>query len=160
MTNYRKEVKKYLTDLRKKGWQPGGGSAAALAFCLGVSLLIKSIRHSQQSGAGKEKIKQLISLSNKVFPCIDRDGKYFSELIASKGKKREYNLKRTEKLTAEIIAAAQTASKLAKEAEPDIKKSIQSDFCLGQKFIEIAVLGVKLNSQANLKYFGSCKDNR
>jgi len=149
-------MKNYLDDLSKKGYQPGGGSAGALAFCLGASLVIKSIQHTlkKDTPAGeknrlKKRLANFLALKNKVYPWIDKDGEYFSGALKSKGAKRRQKLKEAERLTRGLAQAARRAFSLTKEIESDIRKSIKSDFSLGVEFIKISELSASFNLEAN-----------
>lgn len=157
-TNYRQSIKHYLDDLSQKGYQPGGGSAGALAFCLGASLLIKSIRHSiKKSTTGRKKnklenrLRKLIFLKKKVFPYIDKDGELFLKFMRSKRSRKPKDLDKMINLIKNIIRASREAFFLAKEIESDIKKGIKSDFCLGLEFIKISELSALLNLEENKK---------
>ncbi len=158
--NYRKSMKKYLNDLSRKGLAPGGGSAGALAFCLGISLLVKSVRHSLRKNISLKKknklencVIKLLGLKQKAYPYIDKDGQIFSAIIKSKGVRREKKLEQGEDLINELIQFAHGAFSLAKEVESDIKSSIKSDFFLGIEFVKVSELSAQLNLEANKKMF-------
>ncbi len=160
-TNYCKEIKNYLDDLGKRGYQPGGGSAGALAFCLGVSLIIKSIRHSNNENtveARKNKLDKrldrLAVLKKRVYSYIDKDGEIFSKIMESKGSKKQKELEKGKDLIKSLAQSARQAFSLAKGVESDIKKSIKSDFYLGLEFIKVSQLSAAVNWEANKKMFG------
>lgn len=160
-TNYRKEFKNYLDDLSQKGYQPGGGSAGALAFCLGVSLLVKAIRHTLGSKARERREKKLklclanfIDLKKQIYPYIDKDGEIFSKMIGGNQKNRARNLKQGSDLIKSLGRSACKVFSLAKGIESDIKKSIKSDFDLGLELVRVSALSAIFNLEANQKIFG------
>lgn len=161
MKDYRTKFKPYLDDLEKKGLGPGGGSTGALAFCLGCSLIIKSIRHSLDKNINKikankfkKRIKKLIFLKKKTYPYIDKDGELFSKMIKTKGDERKKYLKEVTVLLKDLAQSSQKAFLLAKGVDFDIKKSIKSDFYLGISFIKISGESAAYNLEANSKISG------
>ncbi|MCF7874449.1 MAG: cyclodeaminase/cyclohydrolase family protein [Candidatus Omnitrophica bacterium] len=154
--NYRKQIKPYLDDLAKKRLAPGGGSAGALAFCLGCSLIAKSINHTKNKEMPKVKERKLtnrldkiLNLKKKVYPYIDRDGRLFSQMIKSGGQERQRYLKEMTCLLKDLAQSSDTVISLAKELDFDIKKSIKSDFYLGLQFIRVSLESVIFNLEAN-----------
>lgn len=159
-TNYREGVKGYLNDLSQKGCQPGGGSAGALAFCLGVSLVAKSIRHTlakeipnARKDRLKKKLEELLTFEKIIYPYIDKDGEIFSDIIHSKGEKKKENLALGNSLLQTLADVSEKAFFLAKGLESDIKKMIKSDFFLGIEFIKISQNSALLNLKANKDIF-------
>ncbi|MFO8052787.1 MAG: cyclodeaminase/cyclohydrolase family protein [Candidatus Omnitrophota bacterium] len=164
-TNYRNKIKPYLDDLEKKGLGPGGGSAGALAFCLGCSLIVKSINHSKTKNISKLKKNKLnnrlikiIDFKKKVYPFIDQDGQLFSKMIKSEGQERKKYLKKVTQLLKILARSSYKVFLLAKELDFDIKRSIKSDFNLGLEFIKLSLLSAIFNLEDNNKMFGR-KDN-
>jgi formiminotetrahydrofolate cyclodeaminase len=154
--NYRKQIKPYLDDLAKKRLAPGGGSAGALAFCLGCSLIAKSINHTKSKGMPKIKERKLtnrldkvLSFKKKVYPYIDQDGQFFSQMIKSRGPERRRHLKEITRLLKDLAQSSDTVISLAKELDFDIKKSIKSDFYLGLQFIKVSLESAIFNLEAN-----------
>lgn len=161
MKNYRIKIKPYLDDLAKKGLGPGGGSTGALAFCLGSSLIIKSIRHSLNKNINKTKenklqnrIKKLTFLKKKIYSYIDKDRELFSKTVKAQGAKRKKYLEEITVLLKDLADSSQEAFSLAKEVDFDIKNSIKSDFYLGISFIRISMESVVYNLEANRKISG------
>ncbi|MCF7873816.1 MAG: cyclodeaminase/cyclohydrolase family protein [Candidatus Omnitrophica bacterium] len=165
MTNYRNKIKPYLDDLEKKGVGLGGGSAGALAFCLGCSLVAKSINHTKSKDISKLKKNKLDNrlvkvkeLKKKIYPYIDQDGQLFAKMIKNKGKERKKYLKKVNHLLKTLARSSYKVFLLAKELDFDIKKGIKSDFNLGINFIKIAMKSATYNLDANNKISGK-KDN-
>lgn len=164
-TDYRIKIKPYLDDLEKKRLGPGGGSTGALSFCLGCSLIAKSINHSKSKKISKIKknklnnrLDRVLSFKRKIYPYIDQDGKLFSKMIKSKGRLREKYLKEVNQLLKDLAQSSYKLFLLAKALDFDIKKSIKSDFYLGLKFIIISMESAIFNLAANSKMTG--KENR
>jgi len=160
MKSYKEEFKSYLKDLGARKPAPGGGSAACLMFCVGVSLIEKAAGYSvvlkpkdSRQSAQNKKLKKILTslgaLKRKVYPYIDKDGQVFEKVMASKGKKRLGFVKKSNLILTSTISAAQSVFLLAKEAKSGIKSNIISDFGIGLDFIKSAVKGCKSNLKAN-----------
>lgn len=164
-TNYRNKIKPYLDDLEKKGLGLGGGSTGALAFCLGCSLIIKSINHTKTKNSSKVKKNKLnnrlikiVKFKKEIYPYIDKDGQLFSKMIKSKGQNREKYFKKVTHLLKTLARSSYKVFLLAKELDFDIKKGIKSDFNLGLEFIKLSLLSAIFNLEDNSKISGK-KDN-
>jgi len=153
MEKYRGKFKKYLNDLAKAKPAPGGGSAAALVFSIGLSLIEKAINFSSPTKFKKE-LKKLQALNKKLYPIIDQDGVIFAKIISCKGEKRLQFICKSENLIISLGQGSIKVFSLAKEIESGIKKSIISDFRLGLECAKIALLSCVLNLEANQKMFG------
>ncbi len=165
MKKYRAEFKPYLDDLGKKGLAPGGGSAGALSFCLGCSLIIKAIEHSKNKDQGKvyknklnNRLRKISDFKKKVYPYIDKDGELFIKMIKAKGAQKKKYEKKVSNLLKDLADSSQKVFLLAKALDFDIKKSIKSDFYLGLKFIIISTESAIFNLAANSKMTG--KENQ
>ncbi|MCF7886815.1 MAG: cyclodeaminase/cyclohydrolase family protein [Candidatus Omnitrophica bacterium] len=165
MKNYRQKIKPYLDDLTKKGLGLGGGSAGALAFCLGCSLIIKSINHTKTKNISKIKknklnnrLVKITKFEKEIYPYIDKDNQLFSKMIKNKGQDREKYLKKVIHLLKTLARSSYKVFLLAKELDFDIKKGIKSDFNLGLEFIKISLLSTIFNLEANNKISGK-RDN-
>ncbi len=160
MKKYRLNFKTYLNDLAKKNPSPGGGSAVCLAFCLGLSLIEKAINYS--SGKNKQlksaKLKLKV-LRREVYSLIDQDAYLFAKIMASSGPKRRGLIKKSEQMIVNLARSCEAAFLLAKPIESGIKKSIISDFSIGQELIKVALLGCVLNLEANAVMFGKKNKN-
>lgn len=161
MENYRQKIKPYLDDLTKKGLGLGGGSAGALAFCLGCSLIIKSINHTQTKNNSKIKknklnnrLDKITKFKKEIYPYIDKDGQLFSKMVKSKGQGRKKYLKEVTHLLKTLAKSSYKVFLLAKELDFDIKKGIKSDFNLGLEFIKLSLLSTIFNLEDNSKISG------
>lgn len=153
MKHYRTSFKKYLDDLGKPKPSPGGGSAVALIFCTGISLIEKAINFSSPVKF-KKQLKKLQALGKKIYPNIDKDSLIFAKIMSSKAAKRAQFIKQSESLVIDLGQRALEVFSLAKEVKSGIKKSIISDFNIGLECARIALLGCVLNLEANEKMFG------
>ena len=153
MKSYRSSFKKYLDDLGKPKPAPGGGSAVALIFCTGISLIEKAINFSSPEEF-KKQLKELKTLGKKIYLNIDNDSIIFAKIMSSKAIKRNQFIKQGEKLIVDLGKASLRVFSLAKEIESGIKKSIISDFNIGLECAKVALLGCILNLEANEKMFG------
>jgi len=154
-------MKPYLDGLEQKGFAPGGGSAGALAFCLGCSLIAKSINHSKAKNIAKYQKDKLnnclrkISIRKKdIYPFIDRDGELFSKMIKSKGEARQKYLKEVNRLLMALAESSYEVFLLAKGIDSDIKRNIKSDFNLGLEFVKLAMLSALYNLETNSELSG------
>ena len=155
MKSYGPKFKAYLSDLGKRIPAPGGGSAICLSFCLGVSLIEKTIQYSfNKKSIRTRHLNKLEKLKKKIHPYIDLDGKIFKRLISSRGTKRSQLLKKSEKIVIDTAKASWEAISLAKKVESGIKKGIISDFFIGSELIKVSLMGCILNLEANSKIFG------
>ncbi|MDD5195223.1 MAG: cyclodeaminase/cyclohydrolase family protein [Candidatus Omnitrophica bacterium] len=160
MKKYRTKFKTYFDDLAAKKPAPGGGSAACLIFCLGVSLLEKAIRYSLTGEKitifyrTKEVLAKLSALQKKIALYIDLDGEIFENIMRSKGRQRVLLLKKSEQLIVETAKACYGAFLLAKGVESGIKKGISSDFFIGKESLSFSLKGCIYNLEANKNIFG------
>ena len=170
MSEYQLKFKAYLKSLGSRVPSPGGGSALALVFCLGVSLVEKALNFSlklknpqitqkQTNKLIKAKINKLIKMRGKVSAYIDLDGELFSKIMINQGKKRENYLLLSEKLIVELADQAIVLRKLSKEMEFAIKSGIMSDFHIGIDCARIVLSGCILNLEANKKLFKTKNKN-
>ncbi|MCK4912336.1 MAG: cyclodeaminase/cyclohydrolase family protein [Candidatus Omnitrophica bacterium] len=153
MKCYRSSFKKYLDDLGKRKPAPGGGSAVALIFCTGISLIEKAIRYSSLDKF-KKQLEKLQILKKKIYLNIDKDSLIFAKIMSSKGTKRAQLVKQGESLIVDLGQTSLKVFSLAKEIESGIKKNIISDFNIGLECAKVSLLGSILNLEANEKMFG------
>lgn len=151
--SYRTGFKKYLDDLGKPKPSPGGGSSVALIFCIGISLIEKSINFSAPQRFKKE-LEKLRSLSRKAYLAIDEDSVLFAKIMNSPKARRAQFIKQSESLVVGLGRSCLEVFSLAKEIESGIKKSIISDFNIGLECARITLRGCVLNLEANQKMFG------
>lgn len=150
MTNYRKDFKNYLNDLAVKKPSPGGGSVAALAFCLGTSLMEKSLRYSSKNYRNlNDKLKRLRELRLSISKFIDLDGDIFGKVMRAKGKQRKFYLKKSDAIIRRTAAGCRQVISLAKTLEAGVKNCIISDFRLGRELIALALIACDENRKAN-----------
>jgi formiminotetrahydrofolate cyclodeaminase len=152
MKLYKKNFNEYLDELGKKTPHPGGGSGAALVFCLGVSLIQMSIAYSIPRPFRINKTLRL--MRKKIFPFIDRDGQVFAKVVKSKNKseKRKW-LGSAQKLTFEVGEYCHKLFLVARSVRGKIKSSIESDFYIGLKLAESALYSSIKNLEANQRMF-------
>ena len=151
---YQKIFKGYLNDLSRKKPSPGGGSAAALSACIGISLIEKAINYSAKDKKFLKETKLLNSLRNKALICVDSDGEIFEKVMQSKGKKRLLFLSKSNALVVDLGNICVRVSCLAKKVESGIKKSIISDFYTGLNFIRVSLKACIYNLKDNSKILG------
>lgn len=155
MDSYGPRFKSYLSDLSKRIPAPGGGSAICLSFCLGISLIEKTIQYSFNKKHIRTKhLNRFERLKKRVYPYIDLDGRIFKRLMSAKLSKRKELLKRSEKIVVDTAKASWEAISLAKKVESGIKKGIISDFYIGSELIKVSLMGCILNLEANSEIFG------
>jgi formiminotetrahydrofolate cyclodeaminase len=154
MIKYRNHFKKYINDLAAKKPSPGGGSVAALTFCLGVSLIEKALRYSAINRDSFDlPLKRFKILRAGAFRFIDLDGDLFEKVMRAKGKNRALYLKKSERIVTMTADYCRKAIALAKRVEPGIKKGIISDFHIGRELVSLSLNGCILNIQANASMF-------
>ena len=163
MVNYRKNFRKYLDDLARGKPSPGGGSAACVVFCFGVSLIEKSIVYSLSKSRDNDKLtktlKRIRLLRKNVYSCIDKDGYIFEKIIQNRGEKRAYFITKSEEIIVDVANNCKIAFSLAKGIESGIKKSIFSDFEIGLEFIKSCLFGCLSNLEANRIIFKTRNKN-
>lgn len=155
MSSYSNRFRDYINDLAKRQPAPGGGSVLSLAFCIGNSLIEKSLLYSYAKRADKpiRTLTNLRLLRNKIFRYIDLDGELFEKILREKDRARAYYLKQSEKILIDLGKSAIRASLLARGVENAIKKSIISDFSIGTELIRVSLMGCTLNLEANAFLF-------
>lgn len=159
MKQYAGRFTTYLTDLAAKKPAPGGGSVICLAFCLGVSLIEKAVNYSAVNISNIERVLKILNKNKKhIQPYIDLDGEYFEQIFKHKGARRNYFLKKSEKIIVDTGKACLDIFSLTQEIETLIKKSISSDFYIGLDLLKIALNGCIANLEANENIFG--RDNK
>ena len=121
MKEYRQEFKEYLEDIAKKTPHPGGGSCAALNFCMGISLIRMALTYS---GVMSSKLtSELEELNREVFPFIDEDGNLFALLVKAKDELTKNGLlQKVQALTVTIGNNCGKIERLAGEINAKVKK--------------------------------------
>ncbi|MDD3296172.1 MAG: cyclodeaminase/cyclohydrolase family protein [Candidatus Omnitrophica bacterium] len=165
MKGYKRYFKTYLSGLASLKPSPGGGSVAALAFCLGTALIEKALVFScpknPATPALKKKnkkitarIKKIRSLSGKPYHYIDEDGDIFEQIMSFQGAKKKRYVDKSQNLIADLGSRCRKIFFITQEVEIGVKKCIISDFILGLDLVKLALKGCVLNLEANKKMFG------
>jgi hypothetical protein len=146
MFNYKNKFYQYLKDLAAKQTAPGGGSAGALGFCLGLSLIQKALKYSD----GPDDIISLLGKAqNKYMNLIDLDAELFAKAMRVRGQQRRDIFRRLDSLTLELADSCASILLEIKPLASEIKPIIKNDFCLGISFIKIALTTAVENLTAN-----------
>ncbi|MFA5008339.1 MAG: cyclodeaminase/cyclohydrolase family protein [Candidatus Omnitrophota bacterium] len=152
---YQKNFKSYLSDLSRRKPSPGGGSAAALALCIGISLIEKAINYSSETIIKhNEEIRILNNLKAKTLKYVDKDGEIFEKFIKARGEERIGFLKKSNKLVVDLGNNCISVLALLKGVESGIKKSIISDFYTGLNFVRVSLRACIYNLEDNGKILG------
>jgi|GEM_PF-759805 len=154
---YRDKFSQYLKDLASKSPVPGGGSAASLVFCLGVSLIEMAINFSMGKNKTtlKDTVLRLEKVKSKVLDYVDLDGAIFNKALKAKDpRKKKKILKDLEKITFDLGNNCIKILMITKAARTFIKKSILSDFDIGQACLKLTILACIKNLEANSNIFG------
>ncbi len=155
MPKYQKNLKKYLNDIAAKRPAPGGGSAAALSFCLGLALIEKAMNYSlNKSPSFNKEIFALKKLRNNIAVYINKDGEIFEKFMKAQGRGKLYFLKQSNHLIQNLGNACIKSFCLVKKVESGIKKSIISDFYIGLYFVKLSLKACILNLKANSRTLG------
>lgn len=153
--NYQNKFKQYLTDLGSKKPAPGGGSAVALGFLLGLALAKKAINYSL--GDDKAKITKILQpldkLNSKILNYIDLDGKIFLKIMQTPKEKRKPLVEDSQNIIIDLGKSCCNALTILNSKEKLIKKCIISDYNIGKGFIVLALKGCLENLQANKLMF-------
>ena len=155
-------VEKYLDRLAAKTPIPGGGSAAALAGAIGISLLLMSARYmSGKAGMGTPTAKL-----HKIIQFAERSQKRLKKLMAEDEiaylrlsrqlkKRRSENITKLYKKAADVPMEAcrvlHEGLKKCEELFPYCKTSIVSDLAEAAILMEAGFLSAKANVDINLK---------
>ncbi len=158
MKYYKNDFKKYIRDLGKPQAHPGGGSCAALAVCLGISLIQMAISYSLKKSRKRgvvRSLSRLETIKSEVFGSIDSDGELFALLLKEKdpAKKRK-DLARMQKDIMDLARGAAGAIRISRRVKPEVRKSLLSDFRLGIKLCQAALSACRENLKVNQIMFG------
>lgn len=151
MKTYKNNFKEYLKDLADSVPHPGGGSCAWLSICLGISLIQKSLIFSKLDS---KRVSYLEKVKKEALSFIDRDGQIFANLIKEKNpQKKRILLCRAQKISYEAGKKCNKILSRVESLKGRIKKSIESDFYIGVKLIEVALYASIENLKANQTLF-------
>lgn len=155
-------INKYLADLAAKMPAPGGGSAAALAGALGVSLAIMVLNYT----IGKEKYKEFEielkdkldaakELKDKITALIDKDVQAYKKLSltfsSQDGTVKEKALKDAAAVPIQICNHSYQAIKLCREIMDRTNKNLISDIAVAAELLSSAYYSALYNVKINLK---------
>jgi len=154
-------INKYLDDLAAKMPAPGGGSAAALAGALGVSLVIMVLNYT----IGKEKFKEFeAELSNalnsakelkeKLTALIDKDVEAYKAVSATFNSQdstvKEKALKDAAGVPIEICNSSFHSMKLCCGIMDKTNKNLISDIAVAAELLSSAYYSALYNVKINL----------
>ena len=155
-------IKKYVDDLSAKMPAPGGGSAAALAGALGVSLILMVLNYT----VGKEKYKKfeeemnqaltsIKDLKKKLSLLIDKDVEAYKKVSSTfdsgDGTIKEKTLKDAAGVPIEICNCSYQAIKLCRNIMDKTNKNLITDIGVAAEFLEAAYNSALMNIKINLK---------
>lgn len=153
---YKKQFSRYLNDLGAKSPTPGGGSAANLVFCLGVSLMEMAVNFSINNN---RKLKGALcvfkNIKDKVLPVVDSDSEIFLRALKAKNKDKKRAYRELAKITFALGSNCIKILIVAKAIRVFIKKNIISDFDLGSECLKVALRASIKNLEANSSIFAS-----
>lgn len=155
-------LKKYIEDLSAKLPAPGGGSAAALAGALGVSLLAMVLHFT----IGKERYKQYADeladafesakeLKRKLSQLIDEDVQVYNKVSetfkSGDGTIKEKSLKDAAAVPIEICNSCYRALKLGARIMDKTNVNLASDIGVAAELLTAAYNSALFNVNINLK---------
>jgi len=149
-----KSLKKYSDDLAAKLPAPGGGSAAALNACLGVSLIsmvvnftIGKPRYCRYQRYLKTTLRQSERLRKRFLDLVDLD------VAAYKSR----NIKRALGVPLEIARLCFEAIGLCPDLVKKGNKNLISDVAVAVELLESSFAAARVNVDINLKYLADKK---
>ena len=159
------KVSEYLRELGSASPSPGGGSAAALAACLGtalVSMVIginnkRDIKRNPSAKADLEKKQRNIDkLHQMLLSCITRDAEVFARLSASSEKKLESAenqklLKECAAVPLDIAERAAEAVDLCLHEKDRTSNWLVSDLQEAAVLLQAAFKSARFNVEVNLR---------
>ncbi|MEI8349782.1 MAG: cyclodeaminase/cyclohydrolase family protein [Candidatus Omnitrophota bacterium] len=155
MKSYRVSLKPYLQALAARQPAPGGGSAAVLSLCMGISLIEKAMQYSSSHSKRLCRLIVMLQVLRKnSLQYIDLDGVVFEQFIRAEKKRKAIFLKKSDALIVTVGMTCRKVYVLTEKVESDIKKSIISDFYLGLAFVRVALCGCVHNLEANSVFTG------
>ncbi len=163
-------VHEYATQLASQSSTPGGGSAAALAGLLGVSLIEMSLnltigkpQYAEHEEFLATRQKALARVHTELTQLIDRDAAAFGAVMAAyklpKGIEEEKavrheTIQKTLREAADVPLAIARFSleslEIGKSLVDKINKQVISDLAVGAQLSQAAVSGALLNTAINL----------
>lgn len=128
---------------------PGSGAAAAVAGALGIALVLKALTITHDDGCAAARARGE-ALVERVVAAADADVEAFAEVIdADGGADAERALARAAAVPLDLAAALVDALELAREAEPLVKPTLESDVLGGADLVRgaatVALRAAELN---------------
>ncbi|MBL7071205.1 MAG: cyclodeaminase/cyclohydrolase family protein [Candidatus Omnitrophica bacterium] len=153
-------LSEYLDRLAARGPAPGGGSAAALTGCIGMSLLsmaAKYIAGKDKSRKIKEIIKKTGSSRLRLRRLMDEDEAAFLRLWSDLRRKKSTagSFKAAIRAPLEVCELAAEGLKWCEYLRCRCKTSIACDLVEAAVLLEAGFLSASLNAEINL---GGVKD--
>jgi len=158
-------IKDYLNDLAAKKPAPGGGSAAALAAAIGVSLMSMVINYTigkKECQDGEEKCKSIldkvVGFRNKLQDLIDEDVEAYNQLykgVKEYGKdspQLEPIYQEATNVPFAICRICAEGLNLCKELAEYGNKNLVTDTAIAAILLEGAFFSGKFNVYINLKF--------
>ena len=149
-----KSLKRYSDDLAGRLPAPGGGSAAALSACLGVSLIsmvvnftIGKPKYARYQKYLKATLGQSEKLRKRLLGLVDAD------VAAYKSK----DLKRSLGVPLEAARLCFDAAKLCPGLIEKGNRNLISDVAVAAQLLESAFAAARANVDINLKFLGDKK---
>lgn len=128
---------------------PGSGVAAAVAGAFGIALVLKALTITDDDGCAAVRARGE-ALVERVVAAADADDEAFAEVIdADGGADAEQALARAAAVPLDLAAALVDALALAREAEPIVKPTLESDVLGGADLVRgaatVALRAAELN---------------
>jgi formiminotetrahydrofolate cyclodeaminase len=152
---HKQRIRGYLKELASESAAPGGGSAASLVFCVGISLIQMAINFSLSNNKKelKSRLLQLERIKTKSINYIDLDGKLFLSALKAKGKNKKRAYQDLAKITFALADNCIKILMIGKLSRRWIKKNIIVDFDLGIDCVKVALKGASRNLEVNSRIF-------
>ncbi|MFH2137244.1 MAG: cyclodeaminase/cyclohydrolase family protein [Candidatus Omnitrophota bacterium] len=164
----KKNLKKYIDDLASREVVPGGGSAAALAACVGIALssmvanfTIGNKRYARVQANIRKLLKKNEALRKSAELLMDKDVVIFLKLhdtfkMSKDSSQRsnliQKNLKSAAELPLEICVLSEEAMKVCAEIAKIGNVNLITDAGCSVYMLESAYYSALLNVRINLKY--------
>jgi formiminotetrahydrofolate cyclodeaminase len=150
----KKSLKKYSNDLAAKLPAPGGGSAAALNACLGVSLISMVVNFT----IGKPRFIRYQKYLKATLRQSERLRKRFLDLVdLDVAAYQSRNIKRALGVPLEIARLCFEAIGLCPDLVKKGNKNLISDLAVAAAFLESSFAAARVNVDINLKYLADKK---
>jgi formiminotetrahydrofolate cyclodeaminase len=155
-------LKKYLSELASRKMTPGGGSASAVAACLGAGLNLMVINYTiPKEGGTKPEIFELARLReeqekrlSRLMGFVDEDCAVFSGLMRALADKvdTESAYKNAAAVPNGICAECAGSMNIAAFLAENAKESLITDVACAARIIEAAFHSAEYNVRVNLAH--------